>query len=341
MGGDFAPASVVEGVVLALREYGIAPILVGREEELVRELAKHGSSPDEIEVVHASETIGMGESPSLALRKKKDCSIRVALRLVKDERAGGVISAGSTGAVMVASKIVLGAVEGVDRPAIAAVLPTQKGRMVLLDVGANVDCKPHHFMQFAVMGDLYARIVLGVARPRIGLLSIGEEDTKGTETTKEVLRVLSGTHLNFVGNVEGSHVYSGDVDVIVTDGFSGNISLKVTESIVSSLDLMVRREVSKSLRAKIGAWLMLPALREIKRKTNYEEIGGAPLLGARGCVIICHGRSSPKAIKNAMRVARELVANRVTDHIHDGIRELAEAESRSSEFIHGKVRRGA
>ncbi len=328
MGGDFAPASIVEGAVQAWRELGIAPILVGREEEIARELRRVGSSPSEIEVVHASETIGMDESPSLALRRKKDSSIRVACRLVKEGRAKAIVSAGSTGACMVAGKIILGTIEGVDRPAIAAVLPTQSGRMVLLDVGANVDCKPHHFMQFAVMGDLYARFVLGIDRPRVGLLSIGEEDTKGTEITKEVFRVLSGTHLNFIGNVEGNLVYSGQVDVIVTDGFSGNISLKVTESIVSSLDVMVRREVAKSLRAKLGAWLLLPALRAIKKKTDYEEYGGAPLLGARGCVIICHGRSSPKAIKNALRMAREYVQNRVGDHIHEGIEELSVAESR-------------
>ena len=247
---------------------------------------------------------------------------------MKEGKASGVVSAGSTGAVMVASKIILGTIEGVDRPAIAAVLPTQAGRMVLLDVGANVECKPHHFRQFAVMGDLYARYVLGIERPRIGLLSIGEEDTKGTDTTKEVFRVLSATPLNFIGNVEGNHVYGGKVDVIITDGFSGNISLKVTESIISSLDVMVRREVAKSLRARLGAWLMMPALREIKKKTDYEEYGGAPLLGARECVIICHGRSSPKAIMNAVRVATEFVVNSVTNHIHAGIRALAEAESR-------------
>ena len=333
MGGDFAPASVVQGAVEAFRLHGLAPILVGREDELVRELARVGSSRQEIEVVHASETIDMDEPPSLALRKKKDCSIRVACRLVKEGKASGVVSAGSTGAVMVASKIVIGTIEGVDRPAIAAVLPTQTGRMVLLDVGANVDCKPHHFLQFAVMGDLYARVVLGVENPRIGLLSIGEEDTKGTDTTKEVFRVLSATHLNFIGNVEGNHVYSGNVDVIITDGFSGNISLKVTESIVSSLDIMVRREVAKSLRAKLGAWLLMPALREIKKRTDYEEYGGAPLLGARECVIICHGRSSPKAIRNAVRVAKDFVRGRVAERIHDGIRALAEAEKTFGESL--------
>jgi glycerol-3-phosphate acyltransferase PlsX len=341
MGGDFAPANIVEGAVQAVRELGLHPILVGREPDLVRELARVGSSTKEIEIVHASETIGMDEPPSLALRKKKDSSIRVACRLVKEGRASGLVSAGSTGAVLVASKIVLGAIEGVDRPAIAAVLPTQTGRMVLLDAGANVDCKPHHFRQFAVMGDLYARYVLGIERPRIGLLSIGEEDTKGTDTTKEVFKVLSGTPLNFIGNVEGNHVYSGKVDVIITDGFSGNISLKVTESIVSSLNVMVRREVSKSMRAKLGAWLMMPALRAIQKKTDYEEYGGAPLLGARECVIICHGRSSPKAIKNAVRVAREFVVNCVANHIHAGIRTLAEAESRFESPVEGRVTHGA
>lgn len=328
MGGDFAPASVVEGAVQAVREYGLAPILVGRRDALIAELRRFGSSESEVRVVHASETIAMDEAPSLALRKKKDSSIRIAFRLVKDGEASGVVSAGSTGAVMVASKIVLGAIEGVDRPALAVVLPTEKGRVVLLDAGANVDCKPHHLRQFAVMGDLYARLVLGIGRPKIGLLSVGEEDSKGNETTKEVFRALSGTSLNFVGNVEGNHVYSGDVDVIVTDGFTGNVSLKVAESIVSNLEEMVRREVAGSTRAKLGAWFLRPALRSIQKKIDYQEYGGAPLLGARECVIICHGRSSPKAIKNAVRVAKEFVVNRVTDQIHAGIRTLTEAESR-------------
>src|SRR5207249_10562169 len=190
------------------------------------------------------------------------------------------------------------------------------GRMVLLDVGANVDCKPHHFRQFAVMGELYARLVLGIPRPKVGLLSVGEEEGKGNETTREVFRVLKDTSLNFIGNVEGNHVYSGEVDVIVTDGFTGNVSLKVAESIAANLEEMLRREVAASLRAKMGAWLLRPALRAIQKQIDYQEYGGAPLLGARECVIICHGRSSPKAIKNAVRVAKEFVANRVTEHIH-------------------------
>ena len=328
MGGDYAPASVVEGAVQAVREYGLAPLLVGRRDELLGELRRVGSSESEVPIVHASETIEMDESPSVALRKKKDSSIRVACRLVKEGEASAFVSAGSTGAVMVASKIILGAIEGVDRPALAVVLPTQKGRMVLMDVGANVDCKPHHFRQFAVMGDLYARFVLGVDRPRVGLLSVGEEDTKGTGTTREVFRVLSDTSLNFVGNVEGNDVYSGAVDVIVTDGFTGNVSLKVSESIVSNIKSMARREFTRSLRARIGAWLLMPALQAIQRQMDYEEYGGAPLLGARECVIICHGRSSPKAIKNAVRAAREFVANRVADRIRAGIRTLTEAELR-------------
>jgi len=328
MGGDFAPASIVEGAVQSVRELGLAPVLVGRRDALLAELRRCGATEAEVPIVHASETIDMGEPPSLALRRKKDSSIRVACRLVKEGGASGVVSAGSTGAVMVASKIVLGAIEGVDRPALAIVLPTRTGRMVLLDVGANVDCKPHHFRQFAVMGELYARLVLGIPRPKVGLLSVGEEEGKGNETTREVFRVLKDTSLNFIGNVEGNHVYSGEVDVIVTDGFTGNVSLKVAESIAANLEEMLRREVAASPRAKMGAWLLRPALRAIQKQIDYQEYGGAPLLGARECVIICHGRSSPKAIKNAVRVAKEFVANRVTEHIHTGIRSLAEAESR-------------
>jgi glycerol-3-phosphate acyltransferase PlsX len=341
MGGDFAPTSVVAGAVQARRELGLSPILVGRREDLIRELHRIGSSESEVEIVHASETIDMHEPPSLALRRKKDSSIRVACRLVKEGRASGIVSAGSTGAVLVASKIMLGSIEGVDRPALAVVLPTQRGRMVLLDIGANVECKPHHFRQFAVMGDLYARIILGVERPKIGLLSVGEEDTKGTEATREVFRVLSETALNFIGNVEGNDVYSGEVDVIVTDGFTGNVSLKVAESIVSNLESMIRREIERSWRAKLGAWLLQPSLRSVKKRIDYEEYGGAPLLGARECVIICHGRSSPKAIKNAMRAAREFVMNRVTDRIRAGIEALTEAESRLAVVGGGAVERRA
>jgi glycerol-3-phosphate acyltransferase PlsX len=216
----------------------------------------------------------------------------------------------------------------VDRPAIAVTAPSRSGQVVILDAGANVECKPHHFRQFAVMGYLYARTVLGVANPRVGLLSIGEEDSKGTDVTREVLKVLRETNINFIGNIEGNDVYSGRVDVVVTDGFTGNVALKVTESIIELLKQALTEEISRSLRRKVGWLLVRPAFDALQKRIDGAEYGGAPLLGARECVIICHGRSHARAIKNAVRVARDFVGRGVTDVTTQEIRSLAEAETR-------------
>ena len=329
MGGDHAPANVVEGAVQAAREFSLSVSLVGRREEVERELARHQTRGLELEVVHASETVGMDESPAAAVRRKKDSSIRVGTQLVRDGKAQAFVSAGNTGAVMGTAMFVLGAIEGVDRPALTAIVPNLRGRSVWLDVGANVDCRPEHLVQFALMGHLYAREVLGVERPRIGLLSIGEEDSKGNEQTREAFKVLKALdEFNFMGNCEGRDIFNGNADVVVCDGFIGNVSLKATESVVEAVEAFLKEEISKSLLARLGFLLSRPAFRAFKRRVDYAEYGGVPLLGVRGGVIISHGRSSAKAIKNAIRVARDFTLHRLNDRIHEAIVDLAKKQQR-------------
>lgn len=328
MGGDYAPQNIIHGAVLAAREYDLNLIFVGREDAIRSELSRYSSSDLKIEVLHASEVIGMDEQPTIALRRKKDSSIRVCARLVREGRALGFVSAGHTGAVLAASKIFIGAIPGVDRPALAATVPNRKGASIWIDVGANVDCKPLHFRQFAVMGFLYAREIVGIPNPRVGLLSIGEEDTKGNEKTKEVFKVLKEANINFVGNVEGSAVFNGEVDVIVCDGFIGNISLKVAESVLETMGHYLKEEISKTYSRQFGYFFLRPTFREFKKRVDYAEYGGAPLLGTKGCVIICHGKSSAKAIKNALRVANDFIENNVNERIYQEIKNLAETESR-------------
>jgi glycerol-3-phosphate acyltransferase PlsX len=328
MGGDYAPAAVVEGCVLAAREFGLRLILVGRREEVERELGKHDTRGSNLELVHASEAVGMEESPTVALRRKKDSSIRIGAELVRDGRAQAFVSAGNTGAVMATVKILLGALEGVDRPALTAVVPNLRGPSVWLDVGANVDCRAEHLVQFALMGHLYAREVLGIGRPRIGLLSIGEEDSKGNEQTREAFKQLKILDLNFLGNCEGRDIFNGNADVIVCDGFIGNVSLKAIESVVEAVQAFLREEISKSFLARLGYLLSRRAFRNFKRRVDYAEYGGVPLLGIKGCVIVCHGRSSAKAIKSAIRVARDFTLHRVNDRIHEAIVELSKKQQR-------------
>lgn len=322
MGGDAGPAVNVEGAVAAARELGLGVILVGVQEEIRRHLDRHDLRGLPIKVRHASEVVEMEESPSTALRKKKDSSIRVAVDLVRSGDADAVVSAGNTGAVMAITLVVLGPLAGVERPAIAAALPTLAGHAILLDVGANVDCKPRHLVQFAIMGNVYARQVLGKARPRVGLLSIGEEETKGNELTKEAFRALEEEPgIEFIGNVEGVDVFRGYADVVVCDGFTGNVALKIGESVAETIMALVREEVTADLRSRAGALLLKPAFRRLQRRLDYSEVGGAPLLGVNGITIISHGRSSAKAIRNALRVAGDCVKSRVLDNIRDGIAE--------------------
>ncbi len=322
MGGDAGPAVNVEGAVAAARELGLGVILVGVQEEVRRHLDRHDLSGLPIKVRHASEVVEMEESPSTALRKKKDSSIRVAVDLVRNGDADAVVSAGNTGAVMAITLVVLGPLPGVERPAIAAALPTLAGHAILLDVGANVDCKPRHLVQFAIMGNVYARQALGKARPRVGLLSIGEEETKGNELTKEAFRALEEEPgIEFIGNVEGVDVFRGHADVVVCDGFTGNVALKIGESVAETIMALIREEVTADLRSRAGALLLKPAFRRLQRRLDYSEIGGAPLLGVNGITIISHGRSSAKAIRNALRVAGDCVRSRVLDNIRDGIAE--------------------
>jgi glycerol-3-phosphate acyltransferase PlsX len=314
MGGDHGPAVVVEGAVAAVREFGTSVVLVGDKGAIERELSRL-DAPAGIAIRHASQVVGMSESPSQALRRKRDSSLRIAAELVRDGAASAFISAGNTGAAMAVAMFVVGVLRGVDRPAIAAMLPNLKGHSVLLDVGANVDPKPWHLFQFAVMGNVYARDILGIERPRVGLLSVGEEEGKGNELTKEAYEQLKDSSLNFLGNVEGRDIYNGHCDVVVTDGFTGNVALKISESLAEMVSAMIREELMRDLRSKVGAALSNPAFERFRRRVDYAEMGGAPLLGIDGGAIICHGSSPVKAIKNAVRVAGEWAKAGLNDHI--------------------------
>jgi len=320
MGGDRGPAANVEGAVMAARDLGVSVILVGLEEELGRHLQAHDTQGLPISIRHAPEVVEMGESPSLALRRKKHSSIRVGVDLVKHGEAEAFVSAGNTGAVMATALVVLGTLPGVERPAIAVVVPTLSGQALLLDVGANAECKPRHLVEFAIMGNVYARDVMGLARPRVGLLSIGEEESKGNELTREAFKDLEGeASIHFVGNVEGRDIFNGNADVIVCDGFTGNVALKMSESVAEFVIQLLRDEVGKGLSGKAGSLLLRPAFRRFKRRVDPAETGGAPLLGVNGVCIISHGRSTGKAIRNAIRVAAECASNRVIADIREGI----------------------
>jgi len=272
-----------------------------------------------VSVVHAPEVISMKEHPAVAVRRKKNSSIVAAVRLVKEGKAVAAVSAGSTGAAMAATLLELGRIKGIDRPAIAVVLPNEKGLTVLIDAGANVDSKPHNLLQFGVMGYLYAQKILGVAEPRVGLLSNGEEETKGNEVTLAAYPLLAAAGVNFIGNVEGRDIFRGTVDVVVCDGFVGNIVLKVGEGLAASMMKMMKEEITKNWLAKMGTVMAEPALKVFQKRIDYSEYGGAPLLGVNGISIICHGRSTAKAIKNAVRVAGEMVQNRLVGAIGESI----------------------
>ncbi|WP_457641669.1 phosphate acyltransferase PlsX [Persephonella sp.] len=324
MGGDYAPSSNIEGAVLFARKYNIGVYLVGNKEILEKELKKYDIKSLPIEIVHAEEVIEMDEPPSIAVRKKRKSSMYVAAKLVREGKASAFVSAGNTGAAMAISKFVVGAAEGIERPGIAVAFPTKKEKpTVLIDVGANVDCRPRHLVYFAVMGYTYAKEILKINdNPKVGILSIGEEEGKGNELVKDTYPLLKMTKLNFIGNAEGRDIFTGDFDVIVCDGFVGNIVLKTSESLGTIIVEMIKNEVKKSLISKIGATLMLPALKRFKRKADFAEYGGAPLLGTKGTCIITHGRADGRAIKNALKVASEFEKTHFNDRLKENIDKL-------------------
>lgn len=335
MGGDHAPQEVVKGALLAAAEYPVEIILVGREADVRKELAAVADVPRNLELVDAPEVVGMDDTAIAPLRKKRNSSIRVCANLVAEGRADAFVSAGNTGAAWTSARVVMGMIEGVSRPALAAILPNQKSYTLLLDVGANVDAKPNHLREFAVMGHFYSQMVFGIEQPRVGLLSIGEEEGKGNELTKEVFRVLKETGLNFIGNAEGRDIYNGNADVVVCDGFIGNVVLKASEALGEMISKTIRAELMRGLRRKIGGLLARGAFDDLKRRMDYSEYGGAPLLGVKGGCIVCHGRSNAKAIKNAVRVARDFALNRVDEKIQQKITELHSREHDSAVLASG------
>ncbi len=317
LGGDHAPKPEVAGAIEAAKTLQVRIKLVGDRETVANELKKHsGIDGLPIEIVHASERITMDDGPAKAARSKKDSSIHVASRLVAHGEAHGFVSAGNTGACMAIAKMVQGKIRGVDRPALSGVLPTITGRpVVMVDVGANVDCSPEMLAQFAVMGELYSRFVLRVEKPRVGILSIGEEEHKGNELTKAATPLLKALPLNFIGNVEGSDIYAGNADVIVCDGFVGNVALKVSEGVADMIKNLLRNSLQSSPVRKAGYLLSQGAYTDVRKRTDYSEYGGAALLGVKGVTIICHGRSDANAIKNAIRVAREFSTGNINEQI--------------------------
>lgn len=311
MGGDFAPNVTVAGAIEAVNELDVEVILVGDKDRIHAALEGKRYPERKISVFHAPEVVGMDESPAVSLRKKRESSIRKAVELVKKGDADAVVSAGHSGVAMATSLFVLGKLPNVDRPAIATVMPSLTGYFVIIDVGANVDSKPENILQFAYMGNAYCKTMLNVPSPRVALLSIGEEDTKGNELTKESFKYLKGSTLNFIGNIEGKDIFSGHADVIVCDGFIGNVVLKVSEGLAETIIKMLKLEIANIATGKIGYLMIKPALRNFKKRSDYSEVGGAPLLGINGISIISHGRSSARAIKNAVRFAAEMARKEV------------------------------
>jgi glycerol-3-phosphate acyltransferase PlsX len=338
MGSDRAPKPEIEGAIHAARNYGVRVLLVGLEATIKAELDRHPSASRlPIEIVHASQVISMEDKAVQAVRSKRDSSMRVGLRLVREGLAAGFVTAGNTGAAMASAKMVLGALPGVDRPALAAVFPTAPGTAaILLDVGANVDCKPHNLEQFAVMGEIYFRSMFGGPKfgrtgfagarsPRVGLLSIGEEETKGNELTRESFQLLKRLPLNFVGNVEGRDLFNGHVDVIVADGFVGNVALKISEGVANLVRTVLKESLKSTITRQVGYLLSRSAFSDFKKRIDHTEYGGAPLLGVKGVCIITHGSSNANAIKNAVRVAAEFSQRHINESIEQGLAALRPA----------------
>ena len=344
MGGDHAPGAVVEGALQAAEEHQISVLLVGDEESIRRELERLGKQEStSIVIRHATESIEMGESPIAAIRGKPDSSMRVALQLVKSGEASAVVSAGNSGAMLALAVTILGTLKGVDRPAIVTAIPAVGGYTCLLDAGANTECKPLHFVQFAIMGEVYARLVRGIASPRVGVLSNGEEDSKGTDLTRLAHAMLDKAHLNYIGYVEGRDLNNGKVDVIVTDGFTGNVALKSLEGFAHFFQGQLRTVFTASWKNKLAYMLIRDALTDLRASFDPSEVGGAPLLGTDGLAIIAHGASSPKAIKNAIRVAEEASRQDINRKIVESLQALPEAalttpESKSGRRLWASIR---
>jgi glycerol-3-phosphate acyltransferase PlsX len=320
MGGDYAPAVNIEGAIETIGDFeDIEVILVGDEAVLTRELEGKRNISQRISVKHASQSVGMDESATVAIRKKKDSSIRRGIELVKNGEADAFVSAVHSGVVMATALLILRSSDVVDRPAIATIMPTLKAPFVLIDAGANLYCKPHNLLEFALMGSTYCKVILGRAEPRVALISTGEEDTKGNELIKETFKLLKEADINFIGNIDGKDIFTGDADVIVCDGFTGNVVLKTSEGLADAIIKMLKREIANLTTGRIGYLLLKPALRNFKKKTDYDEYGGAPLLGINGTCIISHGRSTAKAIRNAIKVASDFAEKRVYEIISSAI----------------------
>lgn len=321
MGGDYGPAPAVEGAIQAVQDFDLEVVLVGEESQLREHLRRYRCADPRITIRHAPQVVGMHEPPAQVARKKRDSSIWIATELVQSGQAQAVVSPGNTGASVVAAIFLLERIKGVERPAIATTLPTLTGTAIMLDVGANVDCTASQLLQFGIMGHEYAKNLFDKPAPRVGLLSIGEEDTKGNEVTREALKLLKNSGINFIGNVEGRDVYSGMADVIVCDGFTGNVALKISEGLADTIKKLLLKELAGSWMGRLSYPFVAGPLLALKRKTDYAEFGGAPLLGVNGVCIIAHGRSSAKAIKNAIRQAKQMVDGRVIEKIRRDIEE--------------------
>ncbi len=319
MGGDNAPEVTVGGALRAAREFPVEILLVGQREAIERSLAHYPNLPPNISIVHAPEVIGMDEPPVASIRKKRESSINIGVEMLKRREVNAFVSAGNTGAVVSASTLLVGLLPGVERPGIAALLPGVKGDTLLIDVGANIAPRPMHLLQYALMGEVYARCVLGKPRPTVGLLNVGEEETKGTEFIKETYQMLESSGLNFVGNVEGHDIFSGEFNVIICDGFAGNVAIKTAESLAHAINLLLKRSLLKSPLTRLGAWLARDAFLQLRKEVDYAERGGVPLLGVDGVSIIAHGASSAKAIKNAIRVGYEAVRHDLNDRMAEAI----------------------
>jgi glycerol-3-phosphate acyltransferase PlsX len=320
MGGDEAPGHIVDGALAAARHFDVGIVLVGPSARLETEVGRHiGTDSARIRIVDADAVVQMAEAPASALRRKSTASIRIATELVARGEAAAVFSAGHTGATVLAAHSAFGMLPGVDRPALAATIPTSQRPAVLLDVGASVECRPAHLLQFAVMGSMHARVGLGIEFPRVGLLSIGEEETKGNDLTREAHRLLKASSVTFIGNIEARDVYSGAADVIVCDGFTGNIALKISEGLVAMAEAQLGDELSRKVTMRIGSLLMRRAMRRFRARVDYSEYGGAPLLGVAGIAIVGHGRSTPKAVRNGIAMAYRFAADHFIERVERDI----------------------